>query len=151
MESYILKAVSVAALSAVKYIFGFFAALANGFTIFELLLFNFGGGIAGLLVFLYLWEKMVLLFRKIFPAKQKKEKQKKNRPRWISRIIKKYDLYGVAFLTPLLSVPLGVILASSLTSDKRRIRRYISVSFLAWTIFLYGIYSLSGIRPDQWL
>jgi hypothetical protein len=67
------------------------------------------------------------------------------------KVILKYELYGIAFLTPiLLSVPIGTLMAAALEENKWRIKRYMFVSFAFWTLLLYGIYAFFGIRVDEW-
>jgi hypothetical protein len=151
METYILKIVTVVVWSAVKYIFGFITALGLGFNFLEVLIANVGGGMIGVIVYLYLWELIVKIYRRFFP-KKKTEGMKINRTRrWIVKVVVKYELYGIAFLTPLLlSVPVGTLLAAALEPDKWRIKRYMFISFLGWTLALYGIYALFGVRIEEW-
>jgi hypothetical protein len=153
MESYILKILLVVGWSAVKYIFGFLSALRFDFSFIEVLLTNVGGGMIGVIVYLYLWEFIVKIYRKFFPRKPKaKEDIKISRTRrWILKVVVKYELYGIAFLTPLLlSVPGGTLMAAALEPDKWRIKRYMFFSFLGWTLALYGLKALFGIHIDEW-
>jgi len=152
MEGYILKALTVIGMSALKYIFGLFTAMGLGFGFLEILLLNVGGGMFGVIVYLYLWDLIVKVYRKFVPVKRRREGLKVTKTsRWIVRIILKYELYGIAFLTPLiLSVPLGTLIAIAIEKDKWRIKRFMFVAFLAWTLVLYGIYALFGIRIDKW-
>lgn len=153
METYILKIASVIVWSAVKYIFGFITALGVGFNFIEVLLTNVGGGMLGVVVYLYLWDLILKIYRRFFPKKKKEGmgiKINKTR-RWIVKVVLKYELYGIAFLTPLiLSVPVGTLLAAALEPDKWRVKRYMFFSFLGWTLGLYGLKVLFGIRIDEW-
>jgi len=150
MKEHIATYISVAFTSAVKYIFGVLLALTAGLNFIETLVFTVGGGMVGVIVYLYLWELIVKIYRKLFPAKHNLGGIKiNNTKRWIVKIIRKYELYGIAFLTPLfLSVPLGTIMAAALEADKWRIKRYMFFSFLGWTLLLFGLSKLFGIKLD---
>ena len=152
MDGYILKILTIIALSALKYIFGFFTSLTFGFSFVEILIFNVGGGMLGVVVYLYLWELIVKIYRRYVPVKRKKEGLKVNNTRrWIAKVVLKYELYGIAFLTPLiLSVPFGTLLGIAISKNKWRVMRFMFFSFLGWTLVLYGIYALFGIRIDEW-
>ena len=106
----------------------------------------------GVVVYLYLWELIVKIYRRYVPVKRKKEGLKVNNTRrWIAKVVLKYELYGIAFLTPLiLSVPFGTLLGIAISKNKWRVMRFMFFSFLGWTLVLYGIYALFGIRIDEW-
>jgi hypothetical protein len=151
MQTYILKLVTVVIWSAFKYIFGFITALGLGLNFVELLIANVGGGMLGVIVYMYLWELIVKTYRRFFPPKKKEGIRISRTRRLIVKIVLKYELYGIAFLTPLLlSVPVGTLMATSLEPDKWRVKRFMFVSFLAWTLFLYGLKELFGVRLDEW-
>jgi hypothetical protein len=150
MKELIAKYIAVVLTSAVKYIFGVVAALSAGLNFLETLVCTVGGGMLGVFIYLYLWELILKIYRRFFPLKKKEGIKINNTKRWIVKIIVKYELYGIAFLTPLLlSVPVGVILAAALEESKWRIKRYMFFSFLGWTLLLYAIYTLFGIRVDE--
>lgn len=151
MQELIWKYIAVALTCAVKYIFGVIGAISAGFNLVETLVVTVGGGMVGVVVYLYVWDGLVWLYRKIIPRKAIEGIRINNRLRLIVKVIKKYELYGVAFLTPLLlSVPVGVIVASAFEEDKWRIKRYMFFSFLGWSLFLYGIRTLFGIDVQSW-
>jgi len=59
------------------------------------------------------------------------------RSRSIVKIWKKYGLYGIAFLTPvILSIPIGTIIANSLVGNRKKIMLYMFVSLLFWSTFM---------------
>ena len=151
MNEHIAQYIGVALTSSVKYIFGVIGAITTGLGFWETLICTVGGGMAGVVVYLYLWELLVTIYRKFFPAKPKLGGIKiNNTKRWIVKIIIKYELYGIAFLTPLLlSVPIGTIMAAALEENKWRIKRYMFFSFLGWTLALYGLSALFGINVRE--
>jgi hypothetical protein len=153
MKELIFKYLGVSLTCAVKYIFGVFGALAANLNFFETLICTVGGGMVGVFVYLYLWDLILFLYRKFVPAKPKTGGIKINKTkRWIVKVIIKYELYGIAFLTPLLlSVPIGTLLAATLEPNKWRIKRFMFFSFLGWTLLIYGISALFGVKLDELL
>lgn len=153
MKEQLAKYIGVVLTCAVKYIFGVLGALTTGLNFFETLLTTLIGGMIGVFVYLYLWDLIIFIYRKFVPKKPKEGGIKINTTkRWIVKVIIKYELYGIAFLTPLLlSVPIGTLLAAAIEPNKWRIKLFMFFSFLGWTLFLYGAYALLGIRIDELL
>lgn len=150
MKEEIAKYIGVTLTCAVKYIFGVIGAVTTGLNFFETLICTLTGGMLGVIIYLYLWDLILLVYRKFFPPKPKEGGIKiNNTKRWIVKIIIKYELYGIAFLTPLLlSVPIGTIMAAALEPNKWRIKRFMFFSFLGWTLLIYGISALFGVKVD---
>lgn len=150
MKELIAKYIVVVLTSAVKYIVGVITALSTGLNFLETLICTVGGGMLGVIVYLYLWELILKVYRRFFPPKRKEGIKINNTKRWIVKIIVKYELYGIAFLTPLLlSVPIGVMLAAALEPNKWRIKRYMFFSFLGWTLLIYAISALMHVKVDE--
>lgn len=150
MKELIAKYTAVALTSAVKYIVGVITAVTTGLNFVETLICTVGGGMLGVIVYLYLWELIVKVYRRFFPKKRTEGIKINNTKRWIVKIVVKYELYGIAFLTPLLlSVPIGVMMAAALEENKWRIKRYMFFSFLGWTLLIYAISTLFGVRVEE--
>jgi hypothetical protein len=150
MNELIAKYTVVVLTSAVKYIVGVITAVTTGLNFVETLICTVGGGMLGVIVYLYLWELIVKVYRRFFPKKRKEGIKINNTKRWIVKIVVKYELYGIAFLTPLLlSVPIGVMMAAALEENKWRIKRYMFFSFLGWTLLIYAISTLFGVRVEE--
>jgi hypothetical protein len=151
MKEQLAKYIGVSLTCAVKYIFGVLGALTAGLNFFETLICTLVGGMLGVFVYLYLWDLIQFVYRKFVPKKPKLGGIKiNNTKRWIVKVIIKYELYGIAFLTPLLlSVPIGTLLAAAIEPNKWRIKMFMFGSFLGWTLLLYGIYALFGVRIDK--
>lgn len=150
MKEQLAKYIGVSLTCAVKYIFGVLGALGSGLNFFETLICTLIGGMVGVFVYLYLWDLIMFVYRKLVPKKPKQGGIKiSSTKRWIVKVIVKYELYGIAFLTPLLlSVPIGTLLAAAIEPNKWRIKMFMFFSFLGWTLFLYGVYALLGVRFD---
>jgi hypothetical protein len=72
---------------------------------------------------------------------QKKIFTKRNR-RLVS-IFRKYGLFGIAFLTPvLLSIPIGTIVANSFEPKKRKIFLFMFISILFWSILMVSLFEI---------
>lgn len=132
--------------SAVKYIVGISFAIGFGFSPIEILLLTIGGGMLGVLVYLYLWALILSIFYRFFPKKPKPIKFK-FLTRKLVVFIRKYEVWGIAFLTPLLlTPPLGTILAASIEPNKWRIKMIMLLSFSFWTILILALKYLFKIE-----
>lgn len=154
MSAYLFKWISVIVWSAFKYLVGFFIALGSPphFNFLEILISNVGGGMLGVIVYLYVWDFWVRLWKRWRKPKKQEGVKMTNRKRWLVKFIAKYEIYGIVLLTPLiLTPPLGTILAASVESNKWKIKMYMLASFLTWTIALYTLNELFGINLDQWI
>ncbi|MES2688856.1 MAG: hypothetical protein V4658_00545 [Bacteroidota bacterium] len=153
MKELLLKYVAVALTSSVKYIFGISAALIAGLNFVETLACTVIGGMLGVFVYLYLWEGIMLIYHKIRPPKPPQFKPIGKHRRRILKIILRYEVVGIAVLTPiLLSVPIGTILAASIEKNKWRIKLYMLMSFTAYSIVVYFfsemVYNWMGYIKD---
>jgi uncharacterized membrane protein len=145
MIEYILKVAAVILWSSFKFVFGFITAILSGFNFAETLLFNVTGGMLGVIFYLYLWDFIVKLKRKIFPQKPIVGIKINSRRRLIVKFIKKYELVGIVILTPtILTVPIGTIIAATFEHNKWKIKRMMFFSFLGWNLVLYTFYTLFG-------
>jgi hypothetical protein len=61
-------------------------------------------------------------------------------------LINKYEIYGIALLTPiLLSVPVGVIISAMLEKNKWKIKLVMLGSFVFWTLTCWALYRVLDI------
>jgi hypothetical protein len=136
-------------LCSVKFVVGVPATyLAYRFNFFELTLFSSLAGISGVLVFSFLgdalsilWSKFRLRFFRVSHPKVKKRFTRGNRI-YVS-IIRRYGLFGLAFITPtIISIPVGSILAGRLFPNKRLVLIYLSGSVVLWSMTLSAVLSL---------
>ncbi len=147
MNELFLKYLYVALTSSVKYFVGVITAIGLKLSFVETIITTVGGGMLGVLFYLYLWDWIVWLYNKIVPPKPQTEKPVSKTKRKIYRFIIKYELYAIVLLTPLiLSVPLGTILASIFEPNKWRIKRFMLIGFLLYSIVIYGLYDLFELK-----
>ena len=59
------------------------------------------------------------------------------------RMWRRYGLFGVAFLTPvLISIPIGTVIANAFEENKRKIFIYMFFSILFWSVFFTTMFEL---------
>ncbi len=138
------KIITVAFFSSFKFIVGFGLALSYQFNFLEFYIAIVGGGMLGTVVYLYLWDFVSKIYRIIVPKKPVQVKFSK-RLRWLVKIIRKYELYGVAFLSPLvLTLPIGCFIANQIEPNKWRIKLFMFVSLSGWTFLCWLVQNLIG-------
>ncbi len=143
------------------------------FTFFETVLYSVIGGMLGVWVFTFFsieiqltinWFKRQLkkTFKKpqifsepkstegdieitylIVDEKEPKKKVFTSRSRKFVRLWKKYGLFGVSFLTPVvISIPLGTIILNAFEDNKQKIFLYMFFSILFWAVLLTSIFEI---------
>ena len=84
-------------------------------------------------------------YRYVQNKKQKKIFTPRNRR--IIRVWKKYGLWGVAWLTPiLLSIPVGTFIMTRLERKKKKIVFKLLISIVAWSFILTTLFELLHVR-----
>ncbi len=143
MWAEILKILSVISLSTVKHtVGGIPLASAYGFSYIEVALYSAIGGTLGAFIFIWSAKYIKIGFRKLFPKKAKEKRIFTKKNRMIVRIKRSYGLIGIAFITPpLLSMPIGTIIAATMYKNKTRVFTVLFASVLFWS-FLGATMSL---------
>lgn len=150
MKELLVKYVLIALTCAVKYLIGVFAAITANLNFLETLVTTVGGGMLGVVVYLYMWDGILFLYHKVKPPQPKTHKPIGKHRRKLLKFIVKYEIVGIVILTPvLLSVPVGTILAAAFEENKWKIKRYMFFSFLAWTLLTYGLYVILGVKITE--
>lgn len=151
MIELLLKILTVLFWSAVKFIVGVGVAIALGFNQIEILIICVSGGMLGVVVYLYLWEQLLKLYRRFRPKKHRPIKFSKFKRRLVI-FIRKYEVWGIALLTPIiLTPPIGTILAASIEHNKWRIKFIMFASFCTWTLIILGLKLLFRIDFEKLL
>lgn len=133
MEEF-LKYFSVYALSGFKFIFGPTLGTSYGFSLTTTALLTSFGMMTTVYVFTYLGHKLKGLVDR-FKRKNRKLFSKRNRK--FVKIWRKYGVKGIAFLSPLILMPIGgAILANVLGGKKKKIIRWMWLSSLFWGFVL---------------
>lgn len=127
-------------LSAVKLVLGLGAAVGTeklgDMTWLETYLCICGGGIFGVFIYSFFGVRIRNIITKWRDSRRTGPKKiNYKRLRFYVRVWKKYGLTGIAFLTPpLLSPPIGTLIAVSMGESVKRILIYMSISILLWGI-----------------
>jgi hypothetical protein len=96
-------------------------------------------------LFTYLGGVIQDYFVKAFPNQFGKRFTSSNR--FLVRVKQRFGLGGIAALTPIiLSIPVGVLFALSLTHDKKKIMISMIISVLFWATVLFLPYFLFNIN-----
>lgn len=106
---------------------------------------NIIGGIIGIVLFTYLGNFIQAYLIKTFPNFFGRRFTRSNR--MLVRVKQRFGLGGVAAITPiLLSIPVGVMLALTLTHDKKKVLISMVMSLLFWATVLFLPYYLFNIN-----
>jgi hypothetical protein len=147
-----LKILGIALGCTLKPVIAIPASVAAGAEFYQTILGGIIGGCFGITVYLYSLEYLLKTYKKHLhnkkqhdiaspPAKKKPIFTKRNR--MIVRLMQKYGLNGIAVLTPLLSLPLGVFIAERINEkfiqNRKKVLLYLCVSMVIWTFVLTGI------------
>jgi len=98
---------------------------------------------AGILVFTFFGNYIKRWINKHFRHRRLRINR---RTRLLVKVKNHFGLSGIAFLTPvLLSIPVGVFLATALSSNKKKIFSTMFVSLLFWSLLLFIPYYAFGI------
>ena len=144
----ILKAIPVYFSSMLKFIFGPLGGFAAGLELVTTILVTVAGMMTVVVSFTYAgtWIREKIIHR--FFGKRKRFTQNNRK---FAHIWKKYGLFGVAALTPVLLTPIGgTLLALSSGSPKEKIIIFMFVSASVWSVvFSVAIYFLGNeFLPD---
>lgn len=103
------------------------------------------GGSWSIFVFTYLGAYISQFLGKYHLFKLRFKRLKK-----IISIKNSYGMWGLAILSPVVfSIPIGCIISSSIEHDKKKIIRYQITSVVLWSILLFGLKGLFGIKVDK--
>lgn len=142
----VLKVVPVFLVSMAKFFFGPLAGYAAGLPIVVTMIATVAGMMATILLFAFLGEWLHKKFPHWFKRKEKNLEAPDSR---MTRIWKKYGLFGIAFLTPVLLSPIGgAIFAVASGSPKGKIILYMFISALFWVGFQTALvyYGFDALR-----
>ena len=127
-------------LSMLKYQFCLVSSTIAGSWLFVLL--TLLGGIIGVIIFTQIGYDLEKWMVKTFPKRFKRFSFKN---RMLVKLRRKWGIWGIAFLTPiLLGIPVGVLLSLTLTTDKRLIIKPMIVSLIGWSLIFLILTLIRG-------
>ena len=148
MSEEIIKVISIILLTMLKFIAGPTLGYAGGFSFLGTIIITISGMMSSVFLFTFLGkvlrEKVLVRF-----FRNRKRFTKRNR-RFVT-IWKKYGLWGVAFLTPVILTPIGgTIVLTSFGSSKREILISMFFSAAFWSTAISSIIYIFGpkVLPD---
>jgi len=122
-------------LSMLKYQFCLVSATIAQSWLFVLL--TLLGGIIGVVIFTQIGYDVEKWFVRKFPKRFKRFSLKN---RLLVRLRRKWGIWGISFLTPiLLGIPVGVALSLTLTTDKRLIIKTMVISLICWSLIFLAM------------
>lgn len=133
-----MEYISIYFLSMVKFIAGPSMGPLLGFTYAETVLVTILGMMTSVVIFTFFGMRI----RNWYQKKRKKAPKKftKRNRRFVS-IWKKYGLFGIAFLTPIIFTPIGgALLASTLGGERRKILFYMLCSAIFWSMVFSSVF-----------
>lgn len=152
----LLKILGIALISALKPIIALPTSVATGAQYFETIAGGILGGCVGIWVYLYSLDYLILTYQKFILIRRQKpgyvekvtipKKKFTKRNRMIVRLMSKYGLVGIAAITPLLSLPLGVFIAARINDkfihNRKKVLLYLCVSMVIWTFVIATVSTL---------
>jgi hypothetical protein len=163
-----LKLLEVLILSGVKFLLAPPYAIGVGFNYIQTFLITTIGGLMGVVFFFYVSEFILKMFKKVWPViknyfskpklqsenliieiepGENRKKQFTRKNRFLVLTVRKYGLWGIAILTPiLLSIPLGTFLASKYYKNKKSVLLSLAVSVVGWSLVMSSIYAIFKLK-----
>lgn len=134
---HILEAISVFFMSFVKFFLAIPLAFTFDFSFWQTFLVTCFGGILGVLFFAQFRKVILKIYYRLFPYEPKVRKKRSLKNVLAIKTAKKYGLFGIAFLTPILfSIPLGTFLALHFFPNKKKTIPILIASVLGWSFIL---------------
>jgi len=134
---HILEAISVFFMSFVKFFLAIPLAFTFDFSFWQTFLITCFGGILGVLFFAQFRKVILKIYYRFFANKPKVRKKRGFKNVLAIKTAKKYGLFGIAFLTPIVfSIPLGTFLALHFFPNKKKTLPILIASVLGWSFVL---------------
>jgi len=138
--------VSLFLLSFVKFAIAAFAAMPNpNLDFWDIMLSVGGGALSSVVFYTYFGKALNNWIRKLLKRKQPVSFKRR---RQTYKIWKKYGLFGIAFLAPVLSPMITVGIAVSFQETPKRILLFVGASIVFWTLifafFREGVLHIIG-------
>ncbi|MCS6895278.1 MAG: hypothetical protein NZZ60_03905 [Bacteroidia bacterium] len=131
-----LKYLSIFLMSGFKFMVGVAMSMAMRLGFWEQFLITVTGGIAGVILFTYLGDKL----RQWIAHRRKRPTRASPSPKW-AQLWEKYGLWGVAFLTPpILSPPIGTAIALAFGTPRPIIIQRFGIAMVVWGGLFAGVW-----------
>ena len=133
--------------SMVKFVAGPLTGIATGLSFWESALFTMLGMMTTVLLLTLLGPGLRNWIHRVFC---KNKKRFTPRSRRFVRVWKRWGVFGVSFLTPLVFTPIGgALLVNTFSGDRPKILLYMLISAVFWGLVLHGLlYGGKHMLPD---
>lgn len=136
MNEYLITFAGIYFLCLFKFIAGPLLGAAAGYGLLEIVIVTVSGMMTSVILFTFLGEWFKTNWTIII---KKKQKRFSKRTRNTIKIWKKFGIWGIAFLTPLILTPIGgTVVLTSFGIAKRKILFTMLVSAFFWA-FVFGL------------
>ena len=137
-EMNLFQVVMIMLMSSVKFLIAIpIAAYHYDFSFWKTFLFSSFGGVLGVIVFAKFSHWIIEQYN-TWMSNRQKENSKKGLKRVVAiKTIRKYGLFGIAFLTPIFfSIPIGTFIALRFFPNKKKTLPVLAASVFGWSFVL---------------
>lgn len=144
--------VSVTLICTIKFIIGLGMALAYNFTPIVFFLTTVGGGMLGVFIYLYLWDFILIVKKKLVKPKPHTVHIKISKNiRKLVHFSRTWGIYGIALVTPtIISMPVGTLICRAIEKNKWHIKLVMFFSLSFWSILVITLQKLFNIDVQAW-
>lgn len=134
----VLQAILVMLVSSVKFLAAIPLAIYQyDLSFWETFLYSSIGGVLGVIIFARLSKWIVKVYYHFFSPKKKLNTKKSIKRVVAVKTVRKYGLFGIAFLTPVFfSIPIGTFIALRFFPDKRKTLPVLLAAVFGWSFVL---------------
>ena len=127
-------------ISSFKYLIGVLGAVIQGFNFLEVLISAYLGAMAGVVALTYFGKEITEWLRRRF---KRKKPMPYSRRKWIVQVWRRYGVWGIAFLSVIISPPASVAISLSFRTPPRKIILSLAVALALWSAFFTSFRGLA--------
>lgn len=129
------------------------AVVVFKYNFWKVFLVSVAGGVTGNIIFTNL-SAAIIKWRHNFRLRRGKIHQRRIFTKFNRRVIRvkqRFGLAGIAFITPMIGMPVGALLAERFFKNRMRVIFYLSVSVVFWSVALYLLLLIFHDSLTGWL
>ena len=132
------QVVMIMLMSSVKFLLAIpFAAYQYEFSFWQTFFFSCIGGVSGIIIFAKFSYWIIEQYNTWMSSKQKANSKKGLKRVLAIKKVRKYGLFGIAFLTPIFfSIPIGTFIALRFFPNKKKTLPVLAASVFGWSFVL---------------
>ena len=134
----LVKGIMIMLMSSVKFLLAIpVAAYQYDFSLWETFLFSSIGGVLGIIFFAKFSRWIIDQYNIWMSTRQKADSKKELKQVIAVKTMRKYGLFGIAFLTPIFfSIPIGTFIALRFFPNKKKTLPVLAASVFGWSFVL---------------